>query len=517
VSIPGLTDTDGAQIAAHGIGLEDARRQMDAYRRPPAHARLDRACTPGDGITIVDIADLDRLLASFERASRELVITKFVPASGAASRMFRSPLAIRAQGLETREALVAAAGRDADAQAVLELGDDIQRFAFAEDLAAILGEDPSETFGAGGVPRLLDALLGEPGLDYAARPKGLIKFHRHAGGARTAAEEHLVEAASYARDADGLCRVHFTVSEEHLEMFEVLVAEAGRRLGRILDVGYRVDFSVQKASTDAVAVTPDGALFRDDDDSLLFRPAGHGALLENLTDLDADIVFVKNIDNVVPDHLKEPTILWKRVLGGLLYELREEVGRHLDAIAEDDCARGSVEAALVFASDRLGVPVPTDVTAAEARLAHARDVLSRPLRVCGMVRNEGEPGGGPFWVESNGTVSKQVVESSQVDPDDASQQECFATGTHFNPVDLVCALRDAKGRKYDLPQFVDHETAFIADKSKDGRPLRSFERPGLWNGAMAFWNTIFVDVPPETFNPVKTVNDLLRPAHQPLG
>ncbi|MEE8312628.1 MAG: DUF4301 family protein [Candidatus Binatia bacterium] len=517
MSIPGLTDTDIEQITAHGIGLEDAGRQMDAYRRPPAHARLDRACTAGDGITLVDIADLDRLLASFEQASRELVITKFVPASGAASRMFRSPLAVRAQGLETREALVAAAARDADAQAVLELGDDIHRFAFGEDLAAVLGADPAAIFTGGGVLQLLDALLGEPGLDYAARPKGLIKFHRNGGGSRTAAEEHLVEAAHYARDADGLCRVHFTVSEEHLEMFEALVAEVTPRLGRTLDVDYRIDFSLQKASTDAVAATPEGGLFRDDDGGLLFRPAGHGALLENLGDLDADIVFVKNIDNVVPDHLKEPTILWKRALGGLLYELRAEVGRHLEAIAEDDCALGSVEAALTFASDKLGVRVPTDVAGVAERLAHAREVLSRPLRVCGMVRNEGEPGGGPFWVESNGTVSKQIVESSQVDPDDASQQECFATGTHFNPVDLVCALRDANGRKYDLQRYVDHETAFIADKSKEGRPLRSFERPGLWNGAMAFWNTVFVDVPPETFNPVKTVNDLLRSAHQPLG
>jgi len=300
-------------------------------------------------------------------------------------------------------------------------------------------------------------------------------------------------------------------------MFEAHVAEVTPRLGRTLDVSFRVDFSLQKGSTDAVAVTPEGGLFRDTDGSLLFRPAGHGALLENLSELDADIVFIKNIDNVVPDHLKEPTYLWKRALGGLLYEIGTEVGRHLDAIAEDGCALESVDAALTFAAGKLGVTTPTDAAAGPERLAHAREVLSRPLRVCGMVRNEGEPGGGPFWVESNGTLSKQIVESSQVDPDDSSQQRCFATGTHFNPVDLVCALRDPTGRRYDLQRYVDHQTAFIADKSKDGRPLRSFERPGLWNGAMAFWNTVFVEVPPETFNPVKTVNDLLRPAHQPLG
>lgn len=515
VSIAGLTDSDVAQITAHGIDLEDVRRQLEAYRRPPAHARLHRACTAGDGIEIVDIGRLDGLLASFEKAARELVLSKFVPASGAASRMFRSPLAVRSRGLATRAALEEAArAGDADAHAVLTLGDEIGRFAFVEDLRSSLGDDPARVFtSSGGVQRLLEALLGASGLDYAARPKGLIRFHRCADGSRTAAEEHLVEAAHYARAKDGVCRVHFTVSNEHLELFRALVAEVAPRLERTLNVRYAVGFSLQKASTDAVAATPSGDLFRQADGGLLFRPAGHGALLENIADIDADIVFVKTVDNVVPDHLKEPTYLWKRALGGMLYELRSAVGRHLQALDDDGCHPQALEGALELISSRFGAEAP----AGEDRRAWALRVLARPLRVCGMVRNEGEPGGGPFWVESGGVVSKQIVESSQVDPNDRSQQECFAAGTHFNPVDLVCALRDARGRPYDLARFVDHDTAFIVERSKDGRPLRCFERPGLWNGGMALWNTVFVEVPPETFRPVKTVNDLLRRAHQPLG
>lgn len=515
VSIPGLTTQDLEQIAEHGISVEDAQRQMDAYARPPAHTRLERACTIGDGITVVDADEIDGLLARYERACRENAVARFVPASGAASRMFRAPLSVRSGEADGLDALRAsAAAGDADAEAVVEVVERIDDFAFRGDLADVLGEDPALLIAAGEIRRVLDGILSDDGLGYASLPKGLIRFHRYGEFARTAAEEQLVESALYGRASDNVCRLHFTVSPEHLDAFRAHIAEASADIEAKYGCKVAAGFSVQKASTDAVAVTPEGSLFRESDGSALFRPAGHGALLENLAEIDADAVFVKNIDNIVPDHLREPTVLWKRALGGLLFELRDGVAEHLSRLESDDCDDAAVDAALEFAAERLGVLPAAD---SSNRRQAALDLLSRPLRVCGMVRNEGEPGGGPFWVRKAGGLTKQIVEPNQVDPGDAAQQECFRTGTHFNPVDLVCSLRDHRGKRYALRDFIDHDTAFIAEKSKDGRPLKSFERPGLWNGAMAGWNSVFVEVPAETFNPVKTINDLLRPVHQPLG
>lgn len=440
-------------------------------------------------------------------------VAKFVPASGAASRMFRALLAMLADAsVRTRGDCerLAATGHP-DAKAVLSFVTGLRDFAFFDDLAAELarrGVDVDEA-SVGDVPAVLHALLDEDGLAYASLPKGLLVFHREHGHVRTAFEEHLVEAAAYARGEGGLCRLHFTVSPEHESRFRALLDSVREHYERRFEVRYDVGFSHQKPSTDTVAVGADGKPFRDRAGRLLFRPAGHGALIENLAEVDSDLLFVKNIDNVAVDALLPVTALWKRALAGILLEVRDQVHAHRRAVEAGGAE--SVTAALEFLAGAFGAQAPGGVDPT----LFAKDRLDRPLRACGMVSSDTNPGGGPFWVaDAEGRESAQIVETSQVDREDAAQRGILESARHFNPVDLVCITRDWKGRPFDLSRFVDPSAVFIAEKSQDGKPLRSLERPGLWNGAMAGWNTVFVEVPAETFNPVKTVNDLLLPAHQ---
>jgi hypothetical protein len=416
---------DRAAIAARGLTEEEVARQLALLASPPAPRRLARAATVGDGVVTIPESDHARLLALADEAARAGRLTKFVPASGAASRMFAFLLA---GGDETEEK---------------------RRFFESRDALAVGG--------AGDLGAL------------AATPKGLLPFHRYPEGSRTAFEEHLYEAAGTVLDASGLCRVHFTVSPEHRKAFEDHLGSIRQRVERATGARFAVTFSEQAPSTDTIAGAPEGGPFRTASGALLFRPGGHGALLSNLGDLaraGADVVLVKNVDNVVPDARRGPTLLWKRLLTGLLVEVERASRRE------------------------------------------------RPIRVCGVVRNEGEPGGGPFWVDGPGGPTLQIVESAQVDLDDPSQGAIWKTATHFNPVDLACSLRDSTGRPFDLPRFVDENAVFIARKTHEGKPLNALERPGLWNGAMAFWETVFAEVPKETFAPVKTVLDLLRPEHR---
>ncbi len=339
------------------------------------------------------------------------------------------------------------------------------------------------------------------GLGYGSQPKGLVTFHAYPEGARKAVEEHLVEGAAYAA-AGGKAKIHFTVSPEHRNGFEALLAEKVPLYEKRFGIRYDISFSVQKPSTDTIAVNPDNTPFRQDDGRLLFRPAGHGALIENLNDIDADLVFIKNIDNVTTDALRGDTVRFKKVLAGVLLGLQERASEYLKALDA-----GDLEPIAEFIRRELCVKLPEHYDAALLRA-----ILDRPIRVCGMVRNEGEPGGGPFWVANpDGTESLQIAESSQIAPDD---MPLMKSATHFNPVDLVCGVRRADGSKYDLREYVDPATGFISSKSSGGRELRAQELPGLWNGAMARWNTVFVDVPVSTFSPVKTVLDLLRPQHR---
>jgi Domain of unknown function (DUF4301) len=531
-------DRDLQQMERLGLAPEEALRHVELFRNPPPYTRVLRPCTLGDGIRAIAAEDEPELTARFEEAAAAGRIHKFVPASGAASRMFQ-PL------LEHLEQLEPAAGpaagqrdsRGGDAPPppgeVRTFFDELRRFAFFEELAAATAargvrlppSAPASEAGTGvDLPPadrrvVLACLLTAEGLGYAERPKGLILFHRYAEGPRTPFEEHLVEAADYARGRDGVCRVHFTVSPRHQAGFRSLLAARRGTLERRLGCRFAVGFSHQRRSTHTLAVDPEHRPFRQADGSLLFRPGGHGALLDNLQQLADDgagVVLLKNIDNVVPDRLKPGLTRWKKLLGGVLVAYRERASRlleGLDAVLPDeeliDEAAGFVEREL---ARRLPAAFAAASPAEQRRLLVA--ALDRPLRVAGVVRNTGEPGGGPFWVEgAGGEVSLQIVEKSQIGPE-PDQQAALAASTHFNPVDMACALHDRAGRPYDLARYVDPATVFIAAKSHEGRPLKALERPGLWNGAMAGWNTVFVEVPNSTFAPVKTVLDLLRPEHQ---
>jgi hypothetical protein len=390
-----------------------------------------------------------------------------------------------------------------------------EKFAFFRDLdkALKLGKEKDNCY------NWIDFLLNEKGLNYGSLPKGLLKFHTYPDRERTPFEEHLAEGAHYSKDRNNLVRIHYTVSPEHLQKFEELLMEIKAYYEKMLNVTFDVSFSIQKPSTDTIAVDLENEPFRETDGSLLFRPGGHGALIENLNDLEADLLFIKNIDNVVPDHLKQITVDYKKALAGLLLKYQEIIFHYQKLLNERHPAgieSGLLAEAANFLENTLNIKPPYNhyYTAREELIHYLKEKFNRPFRVCGMVKNEGEPGGGPFLARNpDGTVSLQIVESSQIDPENIQQQKIRKHATHFNPVDLVCAVRNYRGEKYDLTAFTDPATGFISKKSKDGRGLKAQELPGLWNGSMSNWNTLFIEVPAETFHPVKTVNDLLREQH----
>jgi hypothetical protein len=488
LDVASFTEAQKAQLRERGIAEDEAARQLALMAAPPSFLELDRPCRPGDGVETIATDREEALLLLHAEAASQGRCSKLVPASGAASRMFQD----------------LAAGRGAD-----DLLAVLDRFPFADALRAELvfrklSLDALQASGDGAP--LADALLGSEGLGYATMPKGLIPFHRYAGSVRTAFEEHLVEAAGYVRDAQGVCRIRFTVSPEHLHAFRLLAARVAPEYERALGVRFDLAFSVQKGSTDTVAGAPGGGPFVDDEGRLVLRPSGHGALLENVVEHGGDIVFMKNIDNVQVDALRADTVRWKRILGGRLVELQREIFLHVARLRSRPVDPVFASEASEFASRLLAV---------EARGEALLALLSRPLRVAGVVRNTGEPGGGPFWVrEPNGRISRQIVEGGQVAPDVPPQMEIFGAASHFNPVDLVCGLLDVTGAPFDLRAFVDPRAIMVSTKSHRGRDLVALERPGLWNGAMAGWITVFVEVPLSTFTPVKTVADLLRPEHR---
>ncbi|NPV04785.1 MAG: DUF4301 family protein [Syntrophaceae bacterium] len=501
--------SDIEYIRARGMTEEKIVSQIERFRRGATALTLDRPATVGDGIVRVADDEKPRLVALHDEAAGAGRCLKFVPASGAATRMFRDwHAALNAGGFGSR------AARDAFIES-------LPSYAFYEDLCEALskaGCDPARPTAEGGECEILDCILGERGLHYACKPKALLKFHRYGDGARTALEEHLVEAALYVRDRSGLCRLHVTVSSEHLAPVRALVERVRGDYERRFGVRYEIGFSVQSESTDTIAVDLDNRPFRARDGRLLFRPGGHGALLYNLQAIEGDIVFVKNIDNVVPDRLKDTTVLYKKILGGFLVDLQGQLFSRLRALADPSAGEAVLDEAARFASGRLACLLPPDFGGrpVKERREILMRALDRPLRVCGMVKNEGEPGGGPFWVrEPDGGCSLQIVEEVQVDKRQAGQAEIWASSTHFNPVDLACGVRDYRGRPFDLERFVAADQVFISVKSHEGRDIKALELPGLWNGSMARWHTVFVEVPIETFNPVKTVDDLLRPAHRP--
>lgn len=505
-----LTQTDLNQISQRGISKEKVMGQLHQFEKGFPFLKLEAAASIEKGILALDEVERQHAIESWdEYKAHGHRVVKFVPASGAASRMFKDLFGFLTAEYDTPTT-----------EFEHKFFDNIPHFAFREALC-----DQCKKNNGKGVRALLKEekykdvvanLLEEKGLNYGQLPKGLLLFHAYADGARTPMEEHLVEAALYAASNDE-ANVHFTVSHEHLPLFRKKVEDCIAKYEAKYDIKINVSFSEQKPSTDTIAVNTDNTPFRNEDGSLLFRPGGHGALIENLNDIDADVVFIKNIDNVVPDRLKGDTVLYKNVLAGVLVENQKRAFEYLELLDSGNYNHKDLEEIIRFVQRDLCCRRADIKELEDAELvSYLRSKLNRPMRVCGVVKNVGEPGGGPFLAyNQDGTVSLQILESSQIDKSNPEYVKMFTEGTHFNPVDLVCAIRDYKGNHFHLPDYVDHNTGFISSKSNGGRELKALELPGLWNGAMSDWNTIFVEVPLDTFNPVKTVNDLLRPQHQP--
>ena len=501
-----LTEKDLQQLSERDITENQVINQVAQLKRGTKFVQLMRPATIGDGIERIDEEQRDMLTAIFEADKEFYQFTKFVPASGAASRMFKDLFAFADSGEETKFTDIFFAH--------------IHSFAFFDDLneatKRIYGSDIDTMLQQGRKVEAVKALLLDDGLAYGKLPKALLKFHHYPTFNRLAMEEHLVEAARYATDNEGVAKLHFTVSPEHEAHFKAAVNALKDSYEKKYGVSYDITFSCQKPSTDTVAIDNEGNLFREADAKILFRPGGHGALIENLNDLGEEIVFIKNIDNIVPETKAETTIIYKKVLAGLLLHLQQRTFDYLEMLDEGAVTDEELDEIIAFAKDELMIDIPDfvkDYSSIE-KVDYLYNKLNRPMRVCGMVKNEGEPGGGPFWVKNDDDeVSLQIIESSQINHGDAAQEAIFKASTHFNPVDLVCGCWNYKGEAFNLTDYVDANTGFVSNKSKDGRELKALELPGLWNGAMADWITIFVEVPIETFNPVKTVNDLLKPMH----
>jgi len=496
-----LKDYQIVEVEDHGISLQNAMAQLELFRKGAPFLKLYRSATQGDGINVFSLAELSRLSSYYELNMNKLQVTKFVPASGAASRMFKDLF----EYLE-----------DSKTTTADHFFGHFASFPFYKDLLKKYGVDSFDYQEKTDDERkkMISLLLNETGLNYGNLPKGMLLFHRYEEEIRTAFEEHLVEGAGYAA-SNGNVNLHLTISPEHTRHFATLFDNVKADYERRFGVKYNLSFSTQKASTDTIAATANNEPF-EDEGHLIFRPGGHGALLENLNDIQSDIIFIKNIDNVAPDTAKPIAYLYKKALAGLLLELRERVFEILNELEKGTPTKARLQELAEEVCQRFQFCISDNAFEKEEVLADFLwKQLYRPMRVCGMVRNEGEPGGGPFWAQGkNGDVTLQIVESSQIDPLDSEQQHILKSSTHFNPVDLVCSVKDLHGRKFDLTKYRDPNAVFISSKSKNGRELKALELPGLWNGAMSDWITLFVEVPKATFTPVKTVFDLLRPEHQ---
>lgn len=491
-----FTNNNLEQIRNQGLTVELIEEQLNNFRQGFPPMRLIAPAIPQNGIKILSEDEESRYISIFENSlSSGLNTMKFVPASGAASRMFKDLY----EFLETGE----------ENDFINDFFTNLKKFAFHDELKSLVTTDNKK--------ELIALLLNSEGLNFGNLPKGLLPFHKYNGFYRTPFEEHLIEAASYCTGNNGNAKIHFTISPEHEEGFNRLAEKIVPSYQKKLGVRFDIGFSFQHPSTDTIAANTDNTPYIDNEGRLLFRPGGHGALIENLSELDADLIFIKNIDNVVPDRLKHFTKRYKKALAGMLVELRNKLFAYLEkldkpnAAADEDLLK-NIE---MFMKKELGIQFDSSNMDPKTRVLFLQKKLNRPIRICGMVKNEGEPGGGPFWAKNNDqTVSLQIVEKVQIDLNDPKQLELLNQSTHFNPVDLICSIKNYKGEKFELVAFRDSQTGFISSKSKDGVSIKALELPGLWNGAMSDWNTVFVEVPVETFNPVKTINDLLRNEHQ---
>tara|TARA_R110002012_G_scaffold11597_4_gene52167 strand:+ start:4711 stop:6246 length:1536 start_codon:yes stop_codon:yes gene_type:complete len=507
-----LSSKDLKQLDSKGISKEKVQNQIQTFKEGIPFVELSQAAVVGNGILRFSEKEQLDLIQYFEDNRKNLELLKFVPASGAASRMFKAMFNFLDSYEPSKENLSEYIERTGDTDAK-KFTENLSDFPFYDlIMSRIEGKASNKDEEA---YLFVKEMLTENGLDYGFYPKGLLPFHKYETGTATPFEEHLKEAALYAK-TKGKANLHFTVSQQHDEMFAKEEALVGPKISKKTDTVFDVSYSNQKPSTDTIAVDMDNKPFKNSDGSILFRPGGHGALIENLNDQDADIIFIKNIDNVVIDKNLETVSNSKKMLAGVLKKVQDKAFAYAKLL-EGDISIEKADEIKAFLEKDLNVRMPKnyDDFSVDEQKSILMDRINRPIRICGMVKNEGEPGGGPFWIkDGEGNISLQIIESAQIDMNNKAQADIVQNSTHFNPVDLVCGVRNHKGEKFNLLDFVDTKQGFITGKTKEGKELKALELPGLWNGGMAFWNTLFVEVPLVTFNPVKTVNDLLKPTHQ---
>ena len=509
-----LSEIDLKQLNKKGISNDKVQDQLETFQEGIPFVNLEKAAVIGDGISKFSPEEEETLIAEFDSLKSGLSLLKFVPASGAASRMFKALFNFLDVYNPSKEELEAYFERTGDS-ALKVFSENLEDFPFYDLIKDKIGG--VEAKNKGEVTYLfVKELLSEEGLNYGFYPKGLLQFHKYQNHSETPFEEHLKEAAAYAKSGNS-AKLHFTISEQHTELFKKEFEKINERVSKATETTFDIDYSYQKSSTDTIAVNLDNTLFRDADGSLLFRPGGHGALIENLDEQDADVIFIKNIDNVVVPENADFVTNSKKVLAGVLLRVQQKAFKYAALLDTDRVIEKDLKDIKIFLEEELNVRISDtyNTLVLDEKIKVLQDKINSPIRICGMVKNEGEPGGGPFWIkDKNNNISLQIIESAQMDTSSEHQNNIVAKATHFNPVDLVCGVRNYKGEKYNLLNFIDTKQGFITEKTKDGKELKALELPGLWNGAMASWNTIFVEVPLPTFNPVKTVNDLLKPSHQ---
>jgi hypothetical protein len=513
----GFTETDFEQIEAIGISLDKIEGELLLYKLGIPKITLERPATLDDGIVKLSDEAFQNFADYFDAKKDKLKLKKFVPASGAASRMFKFLSEFLNDFDHENETINAYINRKKDKNLPTFLAG-IEKFPFYDEVKSKLKSLYEDYYTMDTHEKsyhFIKTMLASEHFDFANKPKGVLDFHKYKTEIATPVEEHLNECAYYA-SSNSVSHLHFTVSDHHENLFETVIEKVKQKIEDKTKTKVHISYSHQDKRTDTIAVTPNNEPFRNENGQLVFRPGGHGALINNLNDLGADVLFIKNIDNVIQNHIQEIT-LYKKALAGLLLDLQQQIFEILRAVENNTIAENDISDIIAFMKQKLNIDVLEDFYkyTIENKIAFIKDKLNRPIRVCGMVKNEGEPGGGPFWVRSyKGNVSLQIVESSQVETNNIEQAKILARATHFNPVDLVCATKNHKGERFDLIKFIDHSTGFIVQKNNKGKDLKGYELPGLWNGAMAKWISVFVEVPLVTFNPVKTVNDLLKPAHQ---
>jgi hypothetical protein len=512
-----LQEKDYQQLKKKGISPELVQLQIENFKRGFEYMKLEAPAIPGDGLIALDEDQVKALLELFAEQMKEKSALKFVPASGAASRMFKALFEFfeLVNSGKDQNALLEEKGFNSP----YNFFSSLNKFAFytlLQDTLSKEGHDLDNLLENKDYSTILKYFLTDAGMNYGSLPKGLLNFHKYENGPRMAVEEHFVEGMHYAASSDGIIKLHFTVSAEHTSLFQDVFETLIPKYEQLSGLKFDVRTSLQKPSTDTIAVEMNNEPFRLHDGTLLFRPAGHGALIENLNDLDEDVIFIKNIDNITTDQLREDTYTYKKVLAGLLLKHQDRIFSYLELLDDANLTDEDLSIMLRFIEQELQQKLDVDWDSMDQmeKIDFLYTWFNRPIRVCGMVKNEGEPGGGPFRVMKDNESTLQIVEGSQINMEDPKQVEILKRATHFNPVDLICGIRNYKGDKFNLLEFVDPETGFISIKSKDGRDLKAQELPGLWNGAMAHWITLFVEVPITTFSPVKTINDLLRPQHQ---